>query len=191
LENKRYRNKIEVAALNSFTNNLDQNPLSPFAVKLSVKNLLPGAKIEFPFCDRHDDLSPHHLPFQMGIGIIFSDIVTILFNRFMGSEFLKPDLEIMVWGTPTRELAEQMLSAGLEAYVSSVDLKKLPSHFAGRKWSRKLIAEFPQDCDPCGENGEIHTVVVGGPIFQKTVPTIVGEIVKRNGFAYADIIPIN
>lgn len=96
-----------------------------------------------------------------------------------------------LWGTPTGELAEQMLSAGLEAYVSSVDLKKLQSRFAGRKWSMELIAEFPQDCDPCGENGEIHTVVVGGPIFQKTVPTIVGEIVERNGFAYADIIPIN
>jgi uncharacterized protein (TIGR00290 family) len=96
-----------------------------------------------------------------------------------------------LWGTPTRELAEQMLSAGLDAYVSSVDLKKLPSIFAGRKWSRELIAEFPQDCDPCGENGEIHTVVVGGPIFQKTVPTVVGEIVEQNGFAYADIIPIN
>ena len=95
-----------------------------------------------------------------------------------------------LWGTPTRELAEQMLSAGLEAYVSSVDLKKLPSRSAGRKWSRELIAEFPQDCDPCGENGEIHTVVVGGPIFQKTVPTVVGEIVERNGFAYADIIPV-
>lgn len=96
-----------------------------------------------------------------------------------------------LWGIPTGELAEQMLSAGLEAYVSSVDLKKLQSRFAGRKWSRELIAEFPQDCDPCGENGEIHTVVVDGPIFQKAVPTIVGEIVERNGFAYADIIPIN
>ncbi len=95
-----------------------------------------------------------------------------------------------LWGTPTRELVEQMLSAGLDAYVSSVDLKKLPSRFAGRKWSRELITEFPQDCDPCGENGEIHTVVVGGPIFQKTVPTVVGEIVERNGFAYADIIPV-
>jgi diphthamide synthase (EF-2-diphthine--ammonia ligase) len=45
-----------------------------------------------------------------------------------------------LWGSSTRELPEQMLSAGLEAYVSSVDLKKLPSRFAGRKWSRELIA---------------------------------------------------
>jgi uncharacterized protein (TIGR00290 family) len=96
-----------------------------------------------------------------------------------------------LWKIPTAELAEQMLSAGIEAYVSSVDLKRLPSHFAGRKWSRNLLKELPQDCDPCGENGEIHTVVVGGPMFTKSIPIKIGEIVERNGFAYADIIPIN
>jgi uncharacterized protein (TIGR00290 family) len=96
-----------------------------------------------------------------------------------------------LWGIPTGDLAEQMLSAGLEAYVSSVDLGKLSSRFAGQRWSRDLIAEFPKDCDPCGENGEIHTVVVGGPMFRETVPVTVGEIVNRDGFAYADIIPMN
>jgi uncharacterized protein (TIGR00290 family) len=96
-----------------------------------------------------------------------------------------------LWGIPTSDLAEQMLSAGLEAYVSSVDLNKLPSHFAGQKWSRDLIAEFPKDCDPCGENGEIHTVVVGGPMFRNTILVRVGDVVNRNGFAYADIIPVN
>jgi uncharacterized protein (TIGR00290 family) len=96
-----------------------------------------------------------------------------------------------LWGIPTRELADQMLSAGLEAYVSSVDLKKLPSRFAGRRWSKDLIKDFPENCDPCGENGEIHTVAVGGPMFRKTVPVRVGEVIERNGFAYADIIPMN
>ncbi len=96
-----------------------------------------------------------------------------------------------LWGIPTCDLAEQMLSAGLQAYVSSVDLQKLPLRFAGRKWSRELIAEFPKDCDPCGENGEIHTVVVAGPMFRKTIQVRVGKIVNRNGFAYADVIPMN
>jgi uncharacterized protein (TIGR00290 family) len=95
-----------------------------------------------------------------------------------------------LWGIPTDDLAEQMLTSGVEAYVSSVDLKKLPSRCAGRKWSRKLIEEFPKDCDPCGENGEIHTVVVGGPMFRRTVPVRIGKTVERNGFAYADIIPM-
>lgn len=96
-----------------------------------------------------------------------------------------------LWGIPTRLLAEEMLSAGLEAYVSSVDLKKLPSHFAGQKWTRDLIAQFPPGNDPCRENGEIHTVAVGGPMFCRPIPVSVGETIERNGFAYADIIPMS
>jgi uncharacterized protein (TIGR00290 family) len=96
-----------------------------------------------------------------------------------------------LWGIPTGHLAKEMLSAGLEAYVSSVDLKKLPSRIAGLKWTQELIDQFPQGADPCGENGEIHTVVVGGPMFRETIAVRIGEIVERDGFAYADIIPMN
>ena len=96
-----------------------------------------------------------------------------------------------LWGIPVGQIVEQMLSAGLETYVCSVDLKKLPAHFAGRKWSRDLIAEFPPGCDPCGENGEIHTVVVNGPMFRESIPISVGEVIERDGFAYADIIPLS
>jgi uncharacterized protein (TIGR00290 family) len=95
-----------------------------------------------------------------------------------------------LWRVPTVELAEQMLAAGLEAYISSVDLKKLPATFAGRRWSRDLLRELPSGVDPCGENGEIHTVVAGGPMFEKRIAVEIGEVVQRNGFAYADVIPI-
>jgi diphthamide synthase (EF-2-diphthine--ammonia ligase) len=65
--------------------------------------------------------------------------------------------------------------------VSSVDLGKLPSRFAGQKWSRDLIAEFPKDCDPCGERGEIHTIVVGGPMFKKRIEVEICEVMQRDG----------
>jgi uncharacterized protein (TIGR00290 family) len=95
-----------------------------------------------------------------------------------------------LWRVRTVELAEQMLAVGLEAYISSVDLKKLPASFVGRRWSRDLLKELPAEVDPCGENGEIHTIVVGGPMFKKRIEVEVGEVVQRDGFAYADIIPI-
>jgi uncharacterized protein (TIGR00290 family) len=94
-----------------------------------------------------------------------------------------------LWAIPTGELAGEMLASGLEAYVSSVDLKKLPAVFAGRKWSRALLEEITGEIDPCGENGEIHTIVIGGPMFAKSIPVRIGAIVERDGFAFADIIP--
>jgi len=96
-----------------------------------------------------------------------------------------------LWEIPTGQLAEEMLAAGLEAYISSVDLKQLPAHFAGQKWSREVIDAFPEGSDPCGENGEIHTVAVSGPMFLRPIPVSVGETVERDGFAYADIIPMD
>ena len=95
-----------------------------------------------------------------------------------------------VWGIPTTQLAEQMLAAGVEAYISSVDLKKLPASYAGQRWSRELLDQLPEGIDPCGENGEIHTVVVGGPMFARPIPVEVGEVVERSGFAFADVVPV-
>ncbi len=95
-----------------------------------------------------------------------------------------------LWGIPSRQLADEMLAEGLEAYVSSVDLKRLPACFAGRQWSRDMLQEFPEGIDPCGENGEIHTIVADGPMFREPIAVRAGEIVERQGFAYADIIPV-
>jgi uncharacterized protein (TIGR00290 family) len=96
-----------------------------------------------------------------------------------------------IWKIPTHILAEQMLSSGVEAYISCVDPRKVPKALAGRRWSESLIAELPEKVDPCGENGEFHTVVVGGPMFRESIPIHIGETVEREGFVFADIIPAN
>lgn len=94
-----------------------------------------------------------------------------------------------LWQIPTRELAEKMLDGGVKAYISSVDLKQLPAEFAGREWNKGLLDQLPPDVDPCGENGEIHTVVVDGPMFSHAISVEIGEVIEREGFAFADIIP--
>ncbi len=42
--------------------------------------------------------------------------------------------------------------------------------------------------DPCGENGEFHTVVTAGPMFSAPIEVRVGEVVEREGFVFADIL---
>ena len=94
-----------------------------------------------------------------------------------------------LWKMPTAILAREMMSAGVKAFISSVDLAKLPPDLAGRQWTRELVDTIPAECDPCGENGELHTIVVEGPMFHRTIAVHVGEIIEREGFVYADIIP--
>ena len=95
-----------------------------------------------------------------------------------------------LWNKPTDRLANEMLDAGVRAIITSVDPRKLPSHFVGREWSKTLLAELPAGVDPCAENGEFHTVVVAGPMFRRPIPVEIGETVEREGFFFADVLPM-
>jgi len=94
-----------------------------------------------------------------------------------------------IWNEPTAPLARRMLDAGLEAIVTCVDSTKLSPSFAGRKFDRAFLDELPRGVDPCGENGEFHTCVLAGPMFREPLRAVVGEIVERDGFFFADLIP--
>jgi uncharacterized protein (TIGR00290 family) len=94
-----------------------------------------------------------------------------------------------LWQRPTDQLARDMIAGGLETYLATVDLNKLPASFAGRKFDAGLLAEFPSGIDPCGENGEFHSCVVAGPMLARKIPIRVGDTVERDGFAYADLLP--
>lgn len=96
-----------------------------------------------------------------------------------------------VWGQDTRGLAFQMLAAGLSAHLTCVDPRKLHRKFAGRRFDAGLLAELAQGVDPCGENGEFHTFAHEGPMFREKIPVEVGEIVERDSFVFADLLPPN
>jgi uncharacterized protein (TIGR00290 family) len=94
-----------------------------------------------------------------------------------------------LWRRDTRALAADMIGAGLEAYITCLDPRRLDPRLAGRRFDADLLKELPPGVDPCGENGEFHTVVTAGPMFLAPIPVIPGEIVERDGFVFADIVP--
>jgi len=96
-----------------------------------------------------------------------------------------------LWERPTLALAHAMIESGMEAYLATVDLKKLPAEFSGRKFDLRLLADLPDGVDPCGENGEFHTCVVAGPIFSRALAVAAGERVQRDGYVYCDLIMVD
>lgn len=92
-----------------------------------------------------------------------------------------------LWDRPTLPLARAMIASGMQAYLATVDLKKLPTEFVGRKFDAKLLDDLPEGIDPCGENGEFHTCVVAGPMFSRALTVTPGERVERDGYAYCDL----
>jgi diphthamide synthase (EF-2-diphthine--ammonia ligase) len=80
-----------------------------------------------------------------------------------------------------------MLRAGVEATVTCVDRTQLDSSFAGAAFDATFLDQLPQGVDPCGENGEFHTVVCDGPGFVRPVPLRVGDIVEDGSFVVVDV----
>jgi uncharacterized protein (TIGR00290 family) len=91
-----------------------------------------------------------------------------------------------LWKIPTSALALEMIAGGLRARLSCVDTKQLPATFAGREFDLDLLRDLPPEADPCGERGEFHTCVYAGPMFSAPLPVATGEVVTRDGFAFAD-----
>jgi uncharacterized protein (TIGR00290 family) len=76
-----------------------------------------------------------------------------------------------LWQHPRRALLEQFLSAGFLATIVVVRDSQLGPAFLGRTLDWPLIHELEvQGVDPCGENGEYHTVVTDGPRFASPLP---------------------
>jgi uncharacterized protein (TIGR00290 family) len=91
-----------------------------------------------------------------------------------------------LWELPTAALARDMIAGALRAKLTCVDAAKLPEPFVGREFNAALLRDLPPATDPCGEHGEFHTCVYAGPMFAAPLPLEAGEIVRRDGFAYAD-----
>lgn len=94
-----------------------------------------------------------------------------------------------LWQRDTRALAAEMIASGLRATLVCLDPRVLDRRFAGRTFDQRLLDELPAGVDPCGENGEFHTFVWAGPMFQAPISVVTGEVVERGGFVFADVLP--
>jgi uncharacterized protein (TIGR00290 family) len=94
-----------------------------------------------------------------------------------------------LWGRDTRELLLEMLDAGVRSRIVCADPSKLAGDFIGRDLDHNLLSRLPASVDPCGENGEFHTFTYAGPMFFQPIPIREGEIVTRDGFLFADVLP--
>lgn len=95
-----------------------------------------------------------------------------------------------LWKSDTTQLARRFMELGFQAVVTCVDSEHLDGAFVGRLYDEQFLADLPPHVDPCGENGEFHTFVYGGPVFRHSISHTSGEIVLRDDrFYYCDLIP--
>ena len=98
------------------------------------------------------------------------------------------------WGRDTDAVARAFVDAGFRATVVCVDGDRLGPSYLGRPFDDALLDDLPANVDPCGENGEFHTFVHDGPIFDWSVAVETGETVTRElgegVYHYVDLLSV-
>lgn len=121
-------------------------------------------------------------------GDLFLEDIRAYRERQLAESGLAPVFPL--WLRPTDALACEMVTSGLRAHVTCIDPKQLPARFAGRTFDLTFLRDLPSSVDPCGERGEFHTFTYAGPMFRQDLAVRVGEIVERDGFVFADVLPL-
>jgi uncharacterized protein (TIGR00290 family) len=129
---------------------------------------------------------------QLGVSaVVFGDLFLEDIRRYRETRLTEVGMRgiFPLWGRDTGELARTMIAVGIRATLTCIDPRKLDRSFAGRSFDARLLDALPEGVDPCGENGEFHTFAWAGPSFRTSIPVEVGEVVDRDGFVFADVLP--
>lgn len=80
-----------------------------------------------------------------------------------------------LWGMGAEQVMGAFVASGFKGVVTCVDGAVLGEGFLGRAIDEEFLRDLPPGADICGENGEYHSFVFDGPIFQAPVPFCVLE----------------
>jgi uncharacterized protein (TIGR00290 family) len=157
------------------------------AIKVPLPSPCPNAVYEARMseaCERIKAQGVRHIVF----GDLFLEDIRAYRIERLAAAGMEPVFPL--WKRDTYTLAREMIASGLVAHIACLDPRKLPRTFAGRPFDEALIRDLPASVDPCGENGEFHTVVSAGPMFAAPIEVGIGETLERDGFVFTDVVPL-
>lgn len=100
----------------------------------------------------------------------------------VGIEAVEP-----LWGKSSEEIFLDFIDAGFEAVIVSAQSKFVGEEWIGRRVDKDFMRYLKdRNVDICGENGEYHTLVTNGPIFDKRIEITEGRTISRNGYWFLD-----
>lgn len=96
-----------------------------------------------------------------------------------------------IWLKDRKQLLLDMLDVGIETVIVSCNPVIGPD-WLGRTLSKDLIPLLEGlGVDPCGENGEFHTMVVNCPLFKERISFRTGKKEEHEGYWFLEILPSN
>lgn len=124
-------------------------------------------------------------------GVIFGDIH--LTDCFAWANKIARDIGIKaiepLWHMPQEQILHDFCDVGFEAIIVSTQKSILGKEWIGRKIDKEFIRDIKmvKDVDYCGENGEYHSLVINGPLFNKALDIVKATPILRDNYWFLDI----
>jgi uncharacterized protein (TIGR00290 family) len=88
-----------------------------------------------------------------------------------------------LWGMGRAEVVGEVIRLGFTADITIVNTGKLSERFLGLRLDSETAGQIAAEgADICGENGEYHTFVSGGPIFKAPLRVMLGGKVADGNY---------
>jgi len=162
--------------------------------------VLQGVALGIEVAQYETDWDGYERDFKAGVrgllpkgvkGMVFGDIYVDEHKEWVervcgeiGIEALEP-----LWNRPASNVLGQFIGLGFEAVVVSANTKYIDEEWVGRAVDsdfRDYLSS--KGIDPCGENGEYHTVVINGPLFSRRISLTAGPVIAKGEFRLLDIV---
>lgn len=93
-----------------------------------------------------------------------------------------------LWQQSREEIVHELIRLGYQCLMKSINRTVLPMSLLGTMLDESSVAVLKAaGIDICGENGEYHTLITDGPIFQEPLHVKVGDKLVFGDYAVADI----
>ncbi|HAT3993896.1 Dph6-related ATP pyrophosphatase [Elizabethkingia anophelis] len=205
LNNKNYKVEGLLTSVNAANQRISMHGVSgEMLVKQAESIGLPLTKINLPEASdmtAYENIMEQTLSTftQQGIETsVFGDIFLEDLRKYREQQLEKIGWKAVfpLWKKDTRNLVYEFLELGFRTRICCINKQYLDSDFLGCDLDEYLIDKLPENVDPCGENGEFHTFVYAGPVFQNNLSIKNGERVEKSynhdgkayGYEFCDIL---
>jgi uncharacterized protein (TIGR00290 family) len=156
-------------------------------IEAQAKSLkLPLRKLYLKTSDNHDAYIELMKTFYLqskieGVeGIVFGDIFLEDLRKFREELLLESQLFSLfpIWSVESNMLIHDFINVGFKTLICSADVNFFKEEDVGKTIDFSFLKSLSVGVDPCGENGEFHTFVYDGPIFQNPIPLTLDSVIK-------------
>ncbi len=104
-------------------------------------------------------------------GVAFGDMFCNGIAEYRRSYIEKAGWECVfpLLGQSSTNLAHEIVERGIETILVTVDREVLQRELLGATFTTEFVQNLPSNVDPCGEDGEFHTLVINTKSFSRPI----------------------